>query len=55
MNMDKDVWGENASEFIPERWITPDGVPPKSELPPGWKGIMTFHAGPRNCIGYRLG
>jgi cytochrome P450 len=55
MNVNEDVWGENALEFVPERWITSDGIPPKTELPYGWKGIMTFADGPRNCVGYRLG
>ncbi|OCH83627.1 hypothetical protein OBBRIDRAFT_742916, partial [Obba rivulosa] len=49
------VWGANAAQFEPERWITPGGVPPPSALPHGWSGLVTFCDGPRNCIGYRLG
>lgn len=55
MHVNRGVWGENASEFVPERWIVPGGVPPLSELPHGWSGLVTFCDGPRNCIGYRLG
>ncbi|EPS95624.1 hypothetical protein FOMPIDRAFT_101731 [Fomitopsis schrenkii] len=54
MHVNRGVWGENASEFVPERWIVPGGVPPLSELPHGWSGLVTFCDGPRNCIGYRL-
>ncbi|CDO70546.1 hypothetical protein BN946_scf184579.g2 [Trametes cinnabarina] len=48
------VWGPDATEFNPDRWLTPGGVPPPSELPHGWSGLVTFCDGPRNCIGYRL-
>jgi len=48
------VWGADAAEFKPERWITPGGMPPPSELPHGWSNMVTFCDGPRNCIGYRL-
>ncbi|KAI0918769.1 hypothetical protein AcV7_006907 [Taiwanofungus camphoratus] len=55
MQVNTAVWGPSAAEFHPERWITPGGVPPPSELPHGWSGLVTFCDGPRNCIGYRLG
>lgn len=55
MNTNQDVWGKNANEFAPERWVVPGGVPPPSELPHGWSGLVTFCDGPRNCIGYKLG
>lgn len=48
------VWGEDGQDFKPERWVTPGGVPPPSELPHGWNGLITFADGPRMCIGYRL-
>ncbi|KZT71850.1 cytochrome P450 [Daedalea quercina L-15889] len=54
MHVNPDVWGQNAHEFVPERWIVPGGVPPPSDLPHGWSGLVTFCDGPRNCIGYRL-
>ena len=55
MNTNEKVWGPDAAEFKPERWITPGGIPAPSDLPRGWSGIVTFCDGPRNCIGYRLG
>ncbi|KAF9066292.1 cytochrome P450, partial [Rhodocollybia butyracea] len=55
LNSNKQVWGDNASEFIPERWIEPGGLPPIDELPRGpWGETSSFSDGPRSCIGYRL-
>ncbi|KAI8976580.1 cytochrome P450 [Trametes punicea] len=54
MQVNPSVWGPDAAEFNPARWVTPGGVPPLSELPHGWSGLVAFCDGPRNCIGYRL-
>ncbi|TBU25929.1 cytochrome P450 [Dichomitus squalens] len=54
MHVNPAVWGPTATKFDPSRWLTPGGVPPPSELPHGWSGLVTFCDGPRNCIGYRL-
>ncbi|RPD75636.1 cytochrome P450 [Lentinus tigrinus ALCF2SS1-7] len=54
MHRNAAVWGPDAAQFNPARWLTPGGVPPPSELPHGWGGLVTFCDGPRNCIGYRL-
>ena len=42
----KDIYGEDAEEFRPERWID-DG---EKALRPGW-GYLPFNGGPRICIG----
>ncbi|KAK0216094.1 cytochrome P450 [Armillaria fumosa] len=56
MNVNPDVWGPDAHEFKPERWLTPDGTPPAENLPHGpWSSLATFCEGPRLCIGWRLG
>lgn len=56
LNVSTEIWGENAAQFIPERWIKSGGIPPIDKLPRGpWTGISTFCDGPRSCIGYRLG
>lgn len=50
-----DVWGENANEFVPERWGRNI-----SEVKDNWKlrkslaEIGAFHGGNRNCIGEEL-
>ncbi|KAG9023892.1 hypothetical protein FRB95_012370 [Tulasnella sp. JGI-2019a] len=54
MNRDKSVWGEDALEFKPERWLDPDAHPRVNELPGVYSGLMTFLGGPRHCIGYRF-
>ncbi|KAG9009835.1 hypothetical protein FRB93_005106 [Tulasnella sp. JGI-2019a] len=67
INRSKAMWGEDASEFKPERWIST--VPASGKGGPvvggaihslvgptqGWNGIFTFIEGPRICIGVRLG
>ncbi|KAK0449598.1 cytochrome P450 [Desarmillaria tabescens] len=55
LNTNPVIWGPNAQEFVPERWMAPDGVPPSKELPHGpWSNLSTFSDGPRMCIGWRL-
>ncbi|KAH8110226.1 cytochrome P450 [Phellopilus nigrolimitatus] len=50
----KAVWGEDAYEWKPERWLKPL---PKSVADAHIAGIysslMTFSAGPRSCIGFK--
>ncbi|PAV58773.1 hypothetical protein WR25_10836 [Diploscapter pachys] len=46
LHFDKDIWGEDVNEFVPERWLK--GVP----HPTG--AYLPFGAGPRICIGMRL-
>ncbi|QRV84540.1 cytochrome P450 family protein [Ceratobasidium sp. AG-Ba] len=51
-NCSVEVWGENASEFCPERW---DDLPSAAnEMPGVWGHIMTFLTGSHSCIGYRF-
>ncbi|KAJ6496338.1 cytochrome P450 [Mycena sanguinolenta] len=52
INTDKDIWGEDAGEFRPERW---EKVPESaSDIPGVWANLFTFFAGPHNCIGFRF-
>ncbi|KAI8642442.1 cytochrome P450 [Parasitella parasitica] len=44
------VWGPDAKEFKPERWITADGEL-RRESQGQWPA---FHAGPRVCLGQNL-
>lgn len=54
-NVDPFVWGKDAEEFKPERWLIPGGVPSADQLPYGPYGnIASFLDGPRSCIGWRL-
>uniref|UniRef100_A0A8R1U5F2 Cytochrome P450 n=1 Tax=Pristionchus pacificus TaxID=54126 RepID=A0A8R1U5F2_PRIPA len=45
MHMDKEIWGEDAEEFRPERWLIPSF--PRH-------AFQSFGEGPRMCIGMRL-
>ncbi|KAJ7770516.1 cytochrome P450 [Mycena metata] len=52
VNTDKEIWGEDAAEFKPERW---EHVPKAASAVPGvWANLLSFFAGPHNCIGFRF-
>ena len=42
------VWGPDANEFIPERWLDP------AKLPKVSSAYAAFHTGKRVCIGKKL-
>ncbi|KAI9491660.1 cytochrome P450 [Zychaea mexicana] len=44
------VWGPDAKDFRPERWLTPEGEV-RRESQAKWPA---FHAGPRSCPGQKL-
>ncbi|KZT10043.1 cytochrome P450 [Laetiporus sulphureus 93-53] len=44
------VWGENAHQFCPERWIEPDSARKKQMM----DAFAPFSIGPRACIGRNL-
>ncbi|KEY72659.1 hypothetical protein S7711_09159 [Stachybotrys chartarum IBT 7711] len=46
IHRDRTVYGDDADEFVPERWLQPDAVPASA-----WRA---FERGPRNCIGQEL-
>lgn len=47
------LWGADAREFKPERWLAVDSKE-DAMLPGVWAGIMSFAGGPRACIGYKF-
>ncbi|EIM91637.1 cytochrome P450 [Stereum hirsutum FP-91666 SS1] len=52
MNRSKELWGEDAHEFKPERW---ENIPDKvSAIPSVWNNTMTFLAGSHACMGFRF-
>ncbi|KAI0318272.1 cytochrome-450 hydroxylase [Amylostereum chailletii] len=52
INLDRKIWGENAWQFVPDRWNNlPEAV---LELPGLYSNILTFSAGPRSCIGQKF-
>jgi len=52
LNRSRELWGEDAMEFKPERW---ESVPEAASRIPGmWGNMLTFLGGARACIGYRF-
>ncbi|KAI9432668.1 cytochrome P450 [Lactarius indigo] len=55
LNRDPSIWGPDATEWKPERWLAPL---PESVLEAHIQGIyanmMTFIGGPRACIGFKF-
>lgn len=45
------IWGANANDFVPSRWITEDGKPNQNGGTASNYDFMTFLHGPRSCIG----
>ncbi|KAK6992956.1 cytochrome P450 [Favolaschia claudopus] len=52
VNTDTSIWGEDALQFRPERW---QNIPEAAAgIPNIWGNLLTFFAGPHNCIGFRF-
>lgn len=51
INRSEAIWGEDAKQFIPERWLVKDGIPSKAQEFPGYYHSLTFFDGPRTCLG----
>ncbi|KAF9227302.1 cytochrome P450 [Gyrodon lividus] len=52
LNLDKEIWGDDAWEFDPDRW---DHLSEAVRALPGlYSNLLTFSAGPRSCIGMRF-
>ncbi|KAF5003170.1 hypothetical protein FDECE_10238 [Fusarium decemcellulare] len=51
INRSPQIWGPDAAEFRPERWITEDGKPNQNGGASSNYDFETFLHGPRSCIG----
>ncbi|KAL1946289.1 hypothetical protein VTO73DRAFT_15416 [Trametes versicolor] len=52
-NRDKALWGADADEWKPERWLAPLPAEVESAAIPGvYSNMMTFSGGARGCIGF---
>jgi cytochrome P450 len=48
----KSLWGEDAWEFKPERWLNGgQGIPASAKDLQGHRHLITFVNGPRTCLG----
>ncbi|KAI8972816.1 cytochrome P450 [Trametes punicea] len=54
-NTNKALWGEDAYEWKPERWLQPlpDAVL-DAKIPGVYANLMTFWGGGRSCIGFKF-
>ncbi|TCD66902.1 cytochrome P450-dit2 [Steccherinum ochraceum] len=54
-NRNKALWGEDALEWKPERWLSPlpDAVI-NARIPGVYSNLMTFFGGARSCIGFKF-
>ena len=53
-NRSQELWGPDAKEFRPERWLASGPPEAVSTIPGVWGNMLTFLGGPRACIGYRF-
>ncbi|KAI0738106.1 cytochrome P450 [Daedaleopsis nitida] len=54
-NCNKALWGEDAMEWRPERWLEPlPGVLEDARIPGVYSNLMSFSGGTRACIGFKL-
>ncbi|KAI0955823.1 hypothetical protein AcV7_006386 [Taiwanofungus camphoratus] len=54
-NINKALWGEDAHEWKPERWLSP--LPPavdEARIPGVYSKTLTFLGGGRSCIGFKF-
>jgi len=52
INRSTAVWGENAKEFVPERWMESEkGLTAGAKQIQGYHHLLTFSDGPRICLG----
>ncbi|KAG2039475.1 cytochrome P450 [Suillus americanus] len=45
------IWGSDAKEFKPDRWLAGDGISEKAKEVQGYGHLLTFADGPRACLG----
>ncbi|KAJ3524791.1 hypothetical protein NMY22_g10851 [Coprinellus aureogranulatus] len=54
-NKDPDIWGPDAAEWKPERWLSPLPASVADARVPGvYSSILTFLGGSRSCIGFKF-
>ncbi|VDC02059.1 unnamed protein product [Peniophora sp. CBMAI 1063] len=55
VNRSKAIWGEDALEWKPERWLNPLPETVASARVPGvYSNVLTFAGGSRACIGFKF-
>ncbi|PWN41350.1 cytochrome P450 [Ceraceosorus guamensis] len=54
VGLDTELWGPDAGEYKPERWMNEAKDLPASVKPLPGPGLYSFISGPRNCVGQRF-
>jgi len=54
-NCNRAIWGEDALEWKPERWLSPlPAAVSEAHIPGVYSNLMTFMGGSRACIGFKF-
>ncbi|KIK57094.1 hypothetical protein GYMLUDRAFT_46720 [Collybiopsis luxurians FD-317 M1] len=54
-NRNTDLWGKDADEWKPERWLSPlPATVTDARIPGVYSHLMTFIGGGRSCIGFKF-
>ncbi|TEB13889.1 cytochrome P450, partial [Coprinellus micaceus] len=53
-NRSKEIWGEDAGVWRPERWLSSSESSDHVKIPGAWNGMLTFLGGGRSCVGSRF-
>ncbi|CAL1697631.1 unnamed protein product [Somion occarium] len=54
-NFSRDIWGDDAEQWKPERWIEPlPASVSEARMPGVFSHMMTFNGGARSCVGYKF-
>jgi cytochrome P450 len=51
INRSANIWGPDAKEFKPQRWLDEDGIPASAKEIPAYRHLLTFVDGSRACLG----
>ncbi|KAF9236431.1 cytochrome P450 [Melanogaster broomeanus] len=54
-NRSRELWGEDALEWKPERWLSPlPSTVTGAQIPGVYSHLMTFSGGGKSCIGFKF-
>jgi len=51
INRSSAIWGPDAKEFKPDRWLAEEGISGKAKEVQGHRHLLTFIDGPKTCLG----
>ena len=51
INRSVSIWGPDAKEFKPQRWLDEDGIPASAKEITTYRHLLTFVDGSRACLG----